>query len=173
MTARQTRIGGIPMPILVTRFAVAGAGEGVAQARQEVVERVRRWGVRLDDDSEGTVRLVTSELVTNAVVHGEEPIAVGLYHRPGRLVIEVLDSSPRQPMRGSAGSEEEFGRGWLLVDALAVSAGWEPTEQGKRVWAQLELPSSAPAIRAAVLRQFFRRRSHVEAPHTSAPAAVR
>jgi Histidine kinase-like ATPase domain len=47
---------------------------------------------RIDD-----ARLVVSELVTNATVHGRGDCLLRLTARPGRLTVEVHDSSPARP----------------------------------------------------------------------------
>ncbi|MFC8989912.1 ATP-binding protein, partial [Streptomyces sp. NPDC056956] len=101
------------------------------------------------------IRLVASELITNAVVHGEGPVTIALYHRPGRLVIDVLDGNPSAPQMGCAQADDESGRGLALVGLLAARCAWEPSGHGKRVWAEIVLPTAAPAIRAAVLRRLF------------------
>ncbi|MFE4756577.1 ATP-binding protein [Streptomyces mirabilis] len=143
------------MPTLVHRFVLAGEEREVSLARRKVVDKVRAWGVPLNDDTADAIRLVASELITNAVVHGEGPVTVALYHRPGRLVIDVLDDNPAAPQASCAQVDDESGRGLELVELLASRCAWEPVGQGKRVWAEIAIPKAAPAIRAAVLRRLF------------------
>ncbi|GAA4048821.1 ATP-binding protein [Streptomyces shaanxiensis] len=143
------------MPTLVHRFVLAGEEREVSLARRTVVDKVRTWGVPLDDDMADAIRLVTSELISNAVVHGEGPVTVTLYHQPGRLVIDVFDDNPAAPQTSCAQADDESGRGLALVELLASRCAWEPAGQGKRVWAEIALPSAAPAIRAAVLRRLL------------------
>ncbi|MEU2900988.1 ATP-binding protein [Streptomyces sp. NPDC001273] len=143
------------MPTLVHRFVLAGEEREVSLARRKVVDKVRTWGVPLNDDVADSIRLVASELISNAVVHGEGPVTVTLYHRPGRLVIDVLDGNPAAPQTSCAQASDEGGRGLALVEILASRCAWEPAGQGKRVWAEIALPKKAPAIRAAVLRRLF------------------
>lgn len=109
----------------------------------------------MDDETADAIRLVASELISNAVVHGEGPVTVQLYHRPGHLVIDVADGNPSAPQLSCANADDEGGRGLALVGLLASRSSWEPTGDGKRVWAEIELPMAAPAIRAAVLRRLF------------------
>jgi anti-sigma regulatory factor (Ser/Thr protein kinase) len=160
------------MSTLVTRFVLAGTEEEVSPARRIVVDKVRAWGVPLDDETADAIRLVASELITNAVVHGEGPITVALCHRPGRLVIDVLDSNPLAPQASSPGADDESGRGLALVDFLAVRSGWEPSDRGKRVWAEIALPKPAPAIRAAVLRRIFATRARPDVGAAPEPLAL-
>lgn len=143
------------MRTLVARFVLSGTYGEVSPARHKVVDQVRAWGLPLDDETADGIRLVVSELITNAVVHGEGPVTVALFHRPGRLVIEVLDASPVTPQPNCAEADDESGRGLLLVDALAARTGWGSSDRGKRVWADLALPKPTPSVRADVLRRFF------------------
>jgi anti-sigma regulatory factor (Ser/Thr protein kinase) len=86
-------------------------------------------------------RLVTSELVTNAVEHTGSTITVALSHRAGGLLIAVSDASRtlphlrelRRPRRGEC--LDERGRGLRTVQATAVRWGALPTGAGKLVWA--------------------------------------
>ncbi|MFF3816006.1 ATP-binding protein [Streptomyces bluensis] len=112
-------------------------------------------GVPMDDETADAIRLVVSELITNAVVHGKGPVTVALYHQPGRLVIDVLDDNPSAPHTSCAQSDDESGRGLALVGLLASRYAWEPSGYGKRIWAEIALPMAAPAVRAAVLRRLF------------------
>ncbi|MFJ9666767.1 ATP-binding protein [Streptomyces sp. NPDC101219] len=140
------------MPTLVHRFVLAGEEREVPLARRRVVDQVRSWGVPLNDDVTASVRLVASELISNAVIHGKGPVTVTVYHRPGRLVLDVVDGNPAAPRTSCAQAGDEGGRGLALVEILASRYAWEPVGQGKRVWAEIALPKTAPAVRAAVLR---------------------
>ncbi|MFD9789500.1 ATP-binding protein [Streptomyces sp. NPDC059070] len=156
------------------RISVSTLPGQVAGVRDQVVRQVGAWGVPFDDDTEEIIRLVPSELVTNAVVHAGGEVTVALYHHPGHLVIDVLDDSPTPPIHRTAETWEECGRGLELVDALAVSTGWEPTKSGKSVWALLKVPASAPepAQRATALRQFFTRQAPTRALRALAVASA-
>ncbi|WP_240436843.1 ATP-binding protein [Streptomyces sporangiiformans] len=143
------------MPTLVHRFVLAGTEREVPLARRIVVDKVRAWGVPMDEETADSVRLVASELITNAVVHGEGPVTVALHYRLGHLVIEVLDANPSAPQMSCPQADDESGRGLALVDLLASRSDWEPSGRGKRVWAEIALPTAAPAMRAAVLRRLF------------------
>ncbi|MFF4258421.1 ATP-binding protein [Streptomyces sp. NPDC001663] len=140
------------MSTFVHRFVLAGTQEDVPFARHKVIDQVRKWGVSMDDETDDAIRLVASELITNAVVHGEGPVTVTLQHRPGHLVIDVLDGNSLAPQRGCAQADDESGRGLALVGVLASRCSWEPTRHGKRVWAEITLPMPVPAVRTSALR---------------------
>lgn len=59
------------MPTLVAQFVLAGTHGEVSAARHKVVDQVRAWDVPIDDEDADEIRLIASELITNAVLHGE------------------------------------------------------------------------------------------------------
>jgi anti-sigma regulatory factor (Ser/Thr protein kinase) len=94
---------------------------------------------RLDD-----LVLAASELVTNAVVHGEGPIAVSVWTGPGLVRVEVCDNGVALPESVShSWHEGETGRGLLIVDVVASRWGVSPKRPGpgKAVWFELEAAS--------------------------------
>ena len=86
--------------------------------------------------------LVTSELVTNAIQHGQgKEIALQLTRDGSAVTIRVGDDNPDPPLPRQAGTESEAGRGLHLVAACSSSWGWHPENPdgpGKYVWALLE-----------------------------------
>ncbi|MFI1830724.1 ATP-binding protein [Streptomyces sp. NPDC020412] len=82
--------------------------------------------------------LVVSELVTNAMKHGEGTVRLRVEHRTCQLHIAVTDNSPTRPVLRQAGDDEEGGRGLLLVDAFAEK--WGTTSDGRTVWCTLVIP---------------------------------
>ncbi|MGI5207499.1 ATP-binding protein [Spirillospora sp. CA-108201] len=105
-------------------------------ARSFLADRYREWGIT--DDSDG--RLIVSELVTNALVHGTGQIIVRVYRdeRDGILVIEVWDQGGGQPVVRPGSDTHLDGRGLLTVEGIALKWGTRPiSEGGKIVWARL------------------------------------
>jgi anti-sigma regulatory factor (Ser/Thr protein kinase) len=124
-------------------FPVQRVPSAVADVRRRAVNQATEWGAVLDDETCEGLELVVSELVTNAVRYSEgERITVGLVLDVSAklLTVEACDASRQAPTERSAGAEDEGGRGLLLVDAVAERHGWEPTAEGKRVWAELRIP---------------------------------
>ncbi|GAA3440518.1 STAS domain-containing protein [Kutzneria kofuensis] len=106
-----------------------------ALARRFVTETLREW--RVDGLTEDAC-LVVSELVENAILHGQSAAGLRLELRRGRLTIAVRDGSNRAPSRLEPGSAESGGRGVFLVDAMSKAWGTTPTwDGGKVVWAVL------------------------------------
>ncbi|TKS96998.1 GAF domain-containing protein [Streptomyces galbus] len=110
---------------------VSGA---VPDARDLVSRTMREWGLgHLAND----LMLVTDEIVANAVRHARTPLRVELRRSADRVVLEVTDSSTRQP-RLIVSRPEEFGhRGIFLVDAIAARWGTRLIDGGKVVWAEV------------------------------------
>jgi hypothetical protein len=96
--------------------------------------------------------LLTSELATNAVIHGNSvfSVTVDLFERSVR--IGVVDRSSEEPRRRPYTSTSGTGRGLGMVADLATAWGVERGDGGKCVWFELPLdePSAAAAIAAAV-----------------------
>lgn len=104
------------------------------EAREFVAGTLRRWGRR--DQTEAAV-LLTSELVTNAIVHARSQVAVTMRMAGEGLRISVLDESTDQPVLQSGTDQLASGRGLTLVEALAASWGVDPEGRGKTVWFEL------------------------------------
>jgi anti-sigma regulatory factor (Ser/Thr protein kinase) len=88
-------------------------------------------------DYAGNVETVTSELVSNAVVHaGAQTFDLELrLEEAGAVVVVVTDSCPLPPVKRDPGGDAEHGRGLLVVEALSDRWGWTPHDSGKAVFA--------------------------------------
>ncbi|WP_030676664.1 ATP-binding protein [Streptomyces sp. NRRL B-1347] len=123
----------------------------VSTARKYVGDILTDWGLPADADVADTVRLIVSELATNAVQHtlGLSPtftVDVRL-DRDERLRIGVTDSHPRYPKRLPAAVQQDNGRGMVIIRWLTAECGGRLTvcptpEGGKTVW--ITLPWSVP-----------------------------
>ncbi len=83
--------------------------------------------------------LLTSELVTNVVVHARTPMRLDVDLTDECVRVAVIDEAPRQPALRRAHEQRLTGRGISLVAALAQQWGVDPTPPGKKVW--FELPA--------------------------------
>lgn len=85
--------------------------------------------------------LLTSELLTNALLHGslwDRYLRVGVQLRGAVLRIEVTDpKGERRPEPRAACDDDQFGRGLHIVSALAERWGSADRVVGKTVWAEL------------------------------------
>ncbi|HEY1634204.1 MAG TPA: ATP-binding protein [Acidimicrobiales bacterium] len=103
-------------------------------AREFVARTLLEWGRQ--DQTEAAV-LLTSELVTNAIIHARTEVAVTMRAAGDGLRVVVLDESDEQPSPRSEADELGGGRGLKLVDAVAASWGVAPQGRGKAVWFEL------------------------------------
>lgn len=108
--------------------------------------RARRWiTTELAGLPEGLVQaaaLLTSELVTNAVLHAGTDLVVSVHWGSDRVRVDVADRSPVLPAIKSYGREAATGRGLTIFSRLASSWGARPVPGGKVVW--FELPLDIP-----------------------------
>ncbi|MGW1881568.1 ATP-binding protein [Streptomyces sp. NPDC001970] len=120
---------------------------GARLARRLVSHRLHEWGHPYDSTANEAVTLITAELVANAVRHGHVPgrdFHLRLIATSTTLRAEVTDTrTEKQPCPGPRlpSSDEDSGRGLLLVDALATDWGVSPraAAPGKTVWAEVAL----------------------------------
>ncbi|KOV69343.1 ATP-binding protein [Streptomyces sp. MMG1121] len=107
----------------------------VPEARREVRELLRHWG---KPGRSEIAELLTSELVTNALVHTDDDAVLTAVVEPAGLRVEVRDFVARRPeLRGPETDDDTHGRGLLLVQSLADAWGVRPHGVGKSVWFEL------------------------------------
>jgi anti-sigma regulatory factor (Ser/Thr protein kinase) len=97
---------------------------------------VRHAFAALDQDSEDVALLLTSELVTNAVLHARTPLQVGLVLDHDRMLVCVSDRvDDGLTLTALAKSGDRHGgRGLALVEELAEAWGTTRYSGGKTVW---------------------------------------
>lgn len=108
--------------------------EAVPAARRFVVDVVDSWGLHVIG---ADAALVTSELVTNAVVHGGSPFVASVTRVSGAVRVAVEDAATSWPHRQHALPGDQDGRGMAIVEALATRNGCDRTASGKVAWAEL------------------------------------
>jgi anti-sigma regulatory factor (Ser/Thr protein kinase) len=81
-----------------------------------------------------TAELLTSELVTNALLHAGTDLTVHVESTDLGIRIAVDDGSDELPRVGALDDAACGGRGLPLVAALAARWGYEALPSGKRVW---------------------------------------
>jgi anti-sigma regulatory factor (Ser/Thr protein kinase) len=113
----------------------------VARARQMVRANLEAWGFQGDL---GAMELAVSELVTNAIVHGEGVIDVRVSALGDRLRLEVADEGAAVPRAGDSTQAIEGIGGWglHLIDSLSDAWGSADGARGTRVWMER---SASPA----------------------------
>jgi signal transduction histidine kinase len=83
------------------------------------------------------MRLVASELVTNALNAGCTDLRLMITLHRSRVRVSVFDNAPGLPRLVDAGPNDASGRGLAITAALALEVGLERASIGKEVWADL------------------------------------
>lgn len=108
--------------------------EAAGRARRHVRRQLRGW----DLSPWGAIaELLVSELVTNALRHGGQPMTLRMVRCFRGVLIEVSDSGADLPRAVAAGPASESGRGLRLVEALSQRWGVRRDARGKVVWFRL------------------------------------
>lgn len=133
-------------------------------ARRRVVMACRELG----DEETAIAELLTSELVTNAVLHPKrrglatECITVRVEGTAAGVRVEVHDEDAQPLPSRTVGpaSLDTDGRGLYLVSLLASASGtYLPAEGGKAIWFEVnQSPRRAREESSAPLRNSVRRR---------------
>ena len=119
----------------VARVALPHSDQAPAMGRAFVAEHLRRW--KLDALVE-TAELLTSELVTNAVVHARSASTLSVGQNGSTIRVELLDRGHGPvALRRSAPGAIGGGRGLFMVDQLASAWGSGDTAAGTTVWFEL------------------------------------
>jgi anti-sigma regulatory factor (Ser/Thr protein kinase) len=102
------------------RSLLVGPGlQGVPRPDQQAIDRVL---------------LLTSEVVTNAILHARTPLRLTASVDDGQVQVRVYDSMRLVPRVRSYRADAGTGRGMHLVSALADQWGVDETSSGKCVW---------------------------------------
>ena len=80
------------------------------------------------------VTLLTSELVTNAVLHAQSDIHLVVCANNGTVRVEVSDASPAIPTLPRPNPGAQTGRGLTLVEKGSHTWGVSKQAVGKTVW---------------------------------------
>jgi two-component sensor histidine kinase len=115
-------------------------------AQPGAVSEARRWVAAvthglLDGDQSQSLRLIMSELVTNALRHGAdgERIDLAVTPKPEFLCVQVTDDGPGLAPRPRAlAPEDEGGFGLFFVEKLARRWGVTRENRRTRVWFELD-----------------------------------
>jgi DNA-binding NarL/FixJ family response regulator len=121
----------VEQAVAEARSRLAAEVQSAGSARRFVETTLEEWDCA---DSLEIVKLLVSELVTNAVLHAGSDAEVVVQLTPSVLHIEVLDDSPVMPVMRQPGSSDTSGRGLALVANFASAWGTRRLAHGKSVW---------------------------------------
>ncbi|MEU9847798.1 ATP-binding protein [Streptomyces sp. NPDC047985] len=117
----------------------------VAQARRTTATVLKQWS--LPDAPAEDARLVVSELVSNAIIHGSGDVRLRLRlrHDDHELRIRVTDDSTAPARRRRASAAGLGGRGLHLVACLSLR--WGVADGGRTTYAVIPTLTEAPPCR--------------------------
>lgn len=158
-------------PSRVAEWDIPSDPAAVALIRGQCAGQLDAWGL---DETAFTTELILSELITNAMRYGTQPIRVRLLHDVSRLICEVYDGSSTSPHLRRAATTDEGGRGLFLVSQYAERWGTRYLPRGKVIWAEQALCNGGAECdiglaEAASSRRLRCRRRFAEVPGRRLP----
>jgi anti-sigma regulatory factor (Ser/Thr protein kinase) len=131
-----------PAAVVLGSLTVPGRPEHVSRARAFVAGLAVETD--LGGDAADTAALLTSELVTNAMLHTDSggsqgTVTVVVIDEPDGLMVEVIDDG--SPDRGPEVQGDRYaaqGHGLFLVEQLAAQWGYLRDAAGTTVWFRLD-----------------------------------
>ncbi|MFJ3951984.1 SpoIIE family protein phosphatase [Streptomyces libani] len=127
-------------PARVAEWEVPSDPAAVAPVRAACLRMLESWGLAAIDF---TTELILSELITNAIRYGAQPIRVRLLYDRA-LICEVSDGTSASPHLRRAATTDEGGRGLFLVAQFAQRWGTRYTPGGKVIWTEQSLDGGRP-----------------------------
>ncbi|MFE6689309.1 SpoIIE family protein phosphatase [Streptomyces sp. NPDC057743] len=127
-------------PDRIAEWEVPSDPAAVGPIRSACMRTLESWGL---DEIGFTTELILSELITNAIRYGAQPIRVRLLHDRA-LICEVSDGTSASPHLRRATTTDEGGRGLFLVAQFAQRWGTRYTPDGKVIWTEQTLDATHP-----------------------------
>jgi anti-sigma regulatory factor (Ser/Thr protein kinase) len=125
-------------------FSVRPEPHSVPRARERVIALAEPFvdGARIAD-----LRLVISEVITNAVRHGGSgDVLVGVMAKQGYLCVQVTDTGDGfAPRPGAFQADDDGGFGLFLVERLTRRWGLTREDSNTRVWFEFDFGAEAAA----------------------------
>jgi anti-sigma regulatory factor (Ser/Thr protein kinase) len=110
-------------------LTLAPTVDSVGVGRRLVSEALAEWEL---DALSYTATLLTSEVLTNSLLHARTPIVLTIDRTgPETVSISVHDESPLVPRRRQHAQDATTGRGLELLDRLSQSWRVQPDDRGK------------------------------------------
>ena len=113
---------------------LAATARSVSEARHVLRDVLQRSGA---EDLVDSATLVTSEIVTNALVHAGTDVLLRILSTARAVRVEVEDGGAQVPVRRHYAQTAGTGRGMQLIDELTDRWGVEESADGKAVWFEI------------------------------------
>jgi anti-sigma regulatory factor (Ser/Thr protein kinase) len=108
--------------------------QSVPRARSFVLSQ--EWTT--DEDNRARLATLTSEIVTNVVLHARTPFVVRVTGDSSCIRVAVSDGNTQPVVVKTHGPTSPTGRGLHIVKALSDRWGVDETAAGKTVWFELD-----------------------------------
>ncbi|MDX6213384.1 MAG: hypothetical protein QOF82_2471 [Frankiales bacterium] len=131
-------------PVDVELPAEASSAAAARAAVRSLLAAAPRPGA--DPQAVDRVLLLTSEVVTNAILHARTPLRVTAELVGGQVLVRVYDSLQMLPRRRAYRADAGTGRGMQLVEALSDGWGVDQTSAGKSVWFAVALTAAPSTV---------------------------
>ena len=128
----------------VASLVLPSAAASVAAGRRFVNEVLDELGL---ETHRYEAVLLTSELLTNSVLHGHGNPEVAVTWRSPELEIAITDGGRWAPRRSAVDHGATGGRGLQLLESLATRCGIRASESGTTIWFTLLMGATLPAPR--------------------------
>ncbi len=129
----ETSFPAVMIDVIEVRTILTPHPTSVGAARRFVRDVLKTRQV--DDGVVGTVELLTSEIVTNAIIHAQSGPQLAVEVQGDLVRVAVRDLSPALPVRRLNRVDDVSGRGVVIVEQLASAWGVDRERNGaKRVW---------------------------------------
>ena len=123
-------------PATTFSAVLGGATSDVPRARHLVRSSL---GSDLDDEDHQDAELLTSELVTNAIIHARPPVVLTGVMRGEILLVMVADAGGGPTIQ----SRRDHGRGLPIVSAVSRRCGAWTDSHGTTAWFWLRVPQAS------------------------------
>ena len=129
-------------------FTLPPAPQAVAEARERVMTLAEPF---VEDRRLSDLRLVISEVITNAVRHGGDgDLLIAVTPRPEFLCVQVTDTGDGFAPRPRAYTpDEDGGFGLFLIERLTRRWGLTREDDNTRVWFEFDFSAAIGRARAA------------------------
>lgn len=112
-------------------WALPPVARSVVEARRHVRATLADWQLQSLSD---TAQLLTSEVVTNSLLHARSAIRLTIEQTRSGVRVAVTDGSAVVPAMRPRSTSATTGRGLLLLTRLADEWDTDVAEGGKTVW---------------------------------------
>jgi len=145
---RQSGVGASPRARVLGSLTISGRPSQVATARAFVIRTLSATELKVDSDA---ATLLTSEIVTNAILHTKSGVDGGsvtivIIGVPHGVLVEIIDdgSAGVPIVKGDLYAAE--GHGLFLVQQLASQWGYLRDPAGTTVWFHLPTPDGPDVL---------------------------